>query len=70
VEWLLIILDYANTNKYKTLRGLSGADNNGSGEIRFWSGLWQSTNAITSIKFFGNNGNWQQYSHFALYGVN
>ncbi len=63
------ILDYANTNKYKTLRGLSGADNNGSGEIRFWSGLWQSTNAITSIKLFGNNGNWQQYSHFALYGI-
>lgn len=63
------ILDYKNTNKYKTLRGLSGADNNGSGEIRFWSGLWQSTNAITSIKFFGNNGNWQQYTHFALYGI-
>jgi hypothetical protein len=66
---IIDILDYANTNKYKTARYLTGADNNSSGEIRFGSGLWQSTNAITSIKLFGNNGNWQQYTQFALYGI-
>jgi hypothetical protein len=32
------VLDYANTNKYKTLRSLSGNDLNGSGGIQFWSG--------------------------------
>ena len=63
------ILDYANTNKYKTVRNLNGLDKNGSGALTYSSGLWLSTNAITSIKIFGNNGNWAQYSHFALYGI-
>jgi hypothetical protein len=63
------ILDYANTNKYKTVRNLNGLDKNGSGALTFSSGLWMSTNAITNIKIFGNNGNWAQYSHFALYGI-
>ena len=63
------ILDYANTNKYKTVRNLNGLDKNGSGAVTFSSGLWMNTNAITSIKIFGHNGNWAQYSHFALYGI-
>ena len=29
------ILDYTNTNKYKTIRYIGGYDNNGSGEIQF-----------------------------------
>lgn len=66
---IIDILDYRNTSKYKNFRYLTAVDNNGSGEIRFGSGLWYSLNAITSIKLFGNNGNWQQYSHFALYGI-
>lgn len=65
------ILDYANTNKFKTIRSLSGYDNNGSGEFFFLSGLWRSTSAITSIKIFenGNLANLSQYTTFALYGV-
>lgn len=63
------ILDYANTNKYKTIRGLSGADRNGSGEIDFISNLWQSTAAITTLAFTPNSGNFGQYSTFALYGI-
>jgi len=64
------ILDYANTNKYKTTRALQGIDRNGSGDISFNSGLWMSTSAITSIKFIPqNSGTWNQYSHFALYGI-
>jgi len=63
------ILDYKNTNKYKTIRALSGNDQNGGGLIGFHSGLWQNTNAITSITITEFNGNnWMQYSHFALYG--
>ncbi len=49
--FVIDILDYANTNKYKTTRELSGQDRNGSGEIALWSGNWRSTSAITSIKF-------------------
>ena len=68
--FVLDILDYANTNKYKTTRNLGGYDLNGSGLITFASGLWQSTSAITSIKLVSRNaGNLSQYSSFALYGI-
>jgi hypothetical protein len=63
------ILDYANTNKYKTIKLLAGWDNNGSGGASMWSGNWRSTNGITSIKLFPNGGSFLQYSSFALYGV-
>jgi hypothetical protein len=64
------ILDYANTNKNKTIRNLGGNDQNGSGEIHLGSGNWRSTNAITSIKILPGGGtNLVQYSQFALYGI-
>ncbi len=63
------ILDYANTNKYKTVRTLGGYDANGSGILTFRSGLWMNTNAITTIKIEPNTNNYAQYSHFALYGI-
>jgi hypothetical protein len=64
------ILDYANTNKYKTLRAATGDDRNGGGRIYLTSGLWQNTAAITSIVFTEYNGfNFEQYSSFALYGI-
>lgn len=69
--FVMDILDYTNTNKYKTVRALNGADLNGSGGLNFRSALFQDTNAITSIKFEEPNGpsNISQYSHFALYGI-
>jgi hypothetical protein len=64
------ILDYKNTNKYKTIRSLAGVDTNGSGYAWFSSGVWQSTNAITSIKLYSSGAiNLAQYSQFALYGI-
>ena len=64
------ILDYTNTNKFKTVRNISGVDLNGSGSVEFRSGNWRSTNAITSIKIFNDSGNsLAQYSSFALYGI-
>ena len=64
------ILDYANSNKYKVVRSLGGVDENGSGEIRFNSGAWLSTSAITSMTFsITDGGNYAQYTHFALYGI-
>jgi len=67
--FVLDILDYCNTNKYKTTRTLSGCDNNGSGYVWPASGLWMNTNAITSIKIFPASGTFQQYASFALYGI-
>jgi hypothetical protein len=65
------ILDYKNTNKYKTLRHLGGYDRNGAGELNLASGLWQSSNALTSIKFTLSEAtaNYEVGSQFALYGI-
>ena len=63
------IIDYTNTNKNKTVRVLSGYDGNGSGEVQLWSNLWMGTNAVSSIRFFPNSGQYVQYTQFALYGV-
>lgn len=71
--FVIDILDYRSTNKNKTVRMLSGWDNNGAtnnGNIALQSGLWFKTpEAITSIKLTMNNGSFVQYSSFALYGV-
>jgi hypothetical protein len=66
------ILDASSTSKYKTIIGLDGYDNNGSGIAVIRSGLWQSTNAITDITLGPENFGgitYRQYSTFALYGV-
>ena len=63
------ILDYANTNKYKTVKVLNGDDQNGSGIIMLASGNWRNTSAITSITIFEDSGVFGQYSSFALYGI-
>jgi hypothetical protein len=63
------VLDYAATSKYKTVRTLMGYDNNGDGYIVLNSGLWSSTSAISSISFAGEFGTLQEYSSFALYGI-
>jgi hypothetical protein len=67
--FVMDILDYANTNKYKTIRTLRGWDANGSGNVSLESGLWKNTNAVTTFKFNMDTGNLAQYSSFALYGV-
>lgn len=63
------ILDYANTNKYKTTRTLMGDDRNGTGDIALTSGLWLNTNAISTITVLPPSGSFAQYSSFALYGI-
>jgi hypothetical protein len=71
------ILDYANTNKYKTTRELAGYDLNGTagtdsygGTITLGSGLWMSTSAITKITIDKTDGSlWSQHSKFGLFGI-
>jgi hypothetical protein len=67
---IIDILDYSNTNKYKTVKSLFGQDANGSGNVGLTSLLWKNTNAITSIRLtVDGSATWSQYSHFALYGI-
>lgn len=65
----LDLLDYADTNKFKTFRILAGADTNGAGMVSFISGLWRNTNAVTSISINAASASFSQYSQFALYGI-
>jgi hypothetical protein len=68
--YVLDVLDYANTNKNKTLRHLGGFDTNGAGEIGLVSGLYNTTTAISSFVVTTNSGtNFAIGTTFALYGI-
>ena len=67
--YIIDILDYANTNKYKTTRNLAGFDSNGGGRVSLNSGNWRNTNAITSVTLTARDTTFAQYSQFALYGI-
>jgi hypothetical protein len=71
------LLDYANTNKYKTMRFLEGREinrNDTDSRVYFESGLWQSTSAISNVQFAclngaGSAGTFIAGTTFALYGI-
>ena len=68
--FVMDILDYANTSKYKTIRTLTGFDANGSGVVELTSTLWQSTSAVNRLTFTEETGgNMAQYSTIAIYGI-
>ncbi len=66
---IVSILDYTNTNKYKTVRALAGTDLNGLAAVGLHSGLWLNTAAVTSITVYQSNGNFTNKSTYALYGI-
>ena len=66
--YVVDVLDYANTNKAKTVRSLGGYDANGSGRINLISSLFTTASAITSITFTAST-NYTTNAHFALYGI-
>ena len=63
------ILDYADTNKYTTIRNLNGFDQNSAGAVLLWSGLWRNTAAVNSIAITVAANNLAEHSSFALYGI-
>jgi hypothetical protein len=68
---VLDLLDYTNTSKNKTIRGLFGgtALGYGANRITLASGFLNNTSAISSITFFLDAGNFSNTSRFSLYGV-
>ena len=63
------ILDFANSNKYTTLRALQGLAST-EGRIELTSGLWNNTAPVTSIDLTDAYGdNIDVGSRFSLYGV-
>jgi hypothetical protein len=67
------ILDYGNTNKYKTTRTMNGYDFNGATSgysyLQYAAGSWRNTNAINTIRLTPDVSNFSQYSSIALYGI-
>lgn len=67
---IIDITEFANTNKFKTFRSLTGRNNYNSGTISINSGGFRSTNAITSITLSTiSTVNFAQHSFFGLYGI-
>lgn len=71
---IIDILDYTNTNKYKTIRSLQATNQNTTADDNIFlaSGfMFANTNAITQIDVVADSSGvgWVEYSHFALYGI-
>ena len=65
---IIDVLDYQNTNKNKTLRGLLGWHAS-SRQVQIASSMIGTTSAITSISFALPQGNWTTTSRISLYGI-
>jgi len=65
------ILDYGSTNKNKTVRILTGRDENGAGRVALQTGTWlNSGSAISTLTITREStNNIAQHSQFALYGI-
>jgi hypothetical protein len=68
--FIIDILDYANTNKNKTIRAIGGWDANGSGHVGIGSSLWLSTAAINTLTLFlPYSTNFGPATIASLYGI-
>ena len=70
--FVIDVLDYASTNKQKTVRTLSGSNNNGTSDaVELCSSLYfpASITAVNRIDFYEETANFAEYTQFALYGI-
>ena len=68
--FIMDILDYSNTSKYKTVKTNAGVAVSGAGWAAITSNGWRSFSAITKISLIENAGyGWIANSQFALYGI-
>ena len=73
-SFIMDILDYTSTNKYKVVKTTYGFDNNNannSNTISIFSGVWLNTNAVTSIDLINQTSpnQWVAGSEISLYGI-
>ena len=61
------ILDFSDTNKYKTVRYLGGGNNTSEQKITLGSSAWRSTSAITRIDNYSSFAG--PGSRISLYGI-
>lgn len=65
----VFIFDYANTSKHKTMIMQGGFHYTDDAQMSNQILIWESNDAITSLKLVPNAGSWEQYTKFSLYGV-
>ena len=69
-SFVIDILDYTNTNKYRVSKSVFGESLNGSGGADKMTSLYKSTTAVTSLTIQNEYGiTIQPNSQFALYGI-
>ncbi len=68
---IINILNYSDTTRNKTIRGLHAhrSESSTDGEVNFMAHLWMNTSAVTSIKISLPSVTFQQHTTFALYGI-
>lgn len=67
--FVIIISDYASTDKFKTIRSFSGQDSGNAGGVEYASGLWSSTSAISTVTLTLTSGSYTTGTRVALYGI-
>lgn len=68
---IIDLLDPYSTTKFKTARslaGIFGISTGGNNNIQLSSGLWRSTDSVTSLTLTATNS-FQSGSRFSLYGI-
>lgn len=66
---IIDIYDYANTSKLTTVRALFGTEQGTTGFTKVYSGVYNSTSAITRMTAYNGYLTWGAGSRFSLYGV-
>lgn len=64
------IMNYSNSSTYKTILSKSAnTSTEANGSLRWTAGMWQNTNAITTITLTCDTGGHRANSTFTLYGI-
>lgn len=65
---IIRVMDYTNTNKFKTVNSYAGYNRNSGSNatVDVGSGLWRSTSAISRIDLYGG---FKNYTVASLYGI-
>ena len=65
--WVVDILDYTNTSKYKLQKVFGGAYSSGF-QVYYATNNYMNTSAVSSL-WIGSAGNFAQYSRIDVYGI-
>lgn len=68
-SFVIDIVDYSESNKFKSLKSMAGSDYNGGGGAIFQTATLLQQAPITSLNITANGYGFARYSHFALYGI-